>query len=67
MGKVLSIIIGALVAAAGVILVICWWYELLFVLRGAVPAILIFGGVIALIAGISELKDTLKSKKEEKK
>ena len=67
MGKVLSIIIGILVAAAGVILVIRWSYELLFVLRGAIPAILIFGGIIALIAGISELKDTLKSKKEERK
>ena len=67
MGKVLSIVVGILVAAAGVILVIRWSYELLFVLRGTIPAILIFGGVIALIAGISELKDTLKSKKEEKK
>ena len=64
MGKVLSIIIGALVAAAGIILIVRWWYELLFVLRGTVPAILIFGGVIALIAGITELKDTLKSKEK---
>ncbi len=64
MGKVLSIIIGALVAAAGIILVISWWYELLFVLRGTVPAILIFGGIIALIAGITELKDTLKAKEK---
>lgn len=64
MSKVLSIIIGALVAAAGIILIVRWWYELLFVLRGTVPAILIFGGVIALIAGITELKDTLKSKEK---
>ena len=64
MGKILSIVIGALVAIAGVVLLIRWWYELLFVLRGTVPAFLILGGIIALIAGVSELKDTLASKKE---
>ena len=64
MGKILSIAIGALVAIVGIILLINWWYELLFVLRGTVPAFLIFGGVIALIAGLSELKDTLKSKEK---
>lgn len=63
MGKVLSIVIGTVVAVIGFILLIAWWYEFLFILRGIIPAILIFGGVIALIAGISELKDTLKSKK----
>lgn len=64
MGKTLSIVVGAIVAFVGLILLIAWWYEFLFLLRGTIPAILIFGGAIALIAGISELKDTLKSKKE---
>lgn len=66
MGKMLSIVIGGAVAVIGLILLINWLYELLFVLRGTVPAFLIFGGVIALIAGLSELKDTLKSKEEKK-
>ena len=64
MGKTLSIAIGAIVAFVGLILLISWWYEFLFILRGVVPAILILGGTIALIAGISEFKDTLSSKKE---
>lgn len=63
MGKFLGIVIGASAAFAGLLLLIAWWYEFLFVLRGCVPAIIIFGGVIALFAGVSELKDTLKSKK----
>jgi len=63
MGKTLSIAIGGVVAFIGLVLLLAWWYEFLFILRGTIPAILIFGGVIALIAGISELKDTLKSKK----
>jgi TRAP-type uncharacterized transport system fused permease subunit len=62
MGKLLSIIIGAAVAIVGVILIMAWWQDLLLVLRGTVPAFLVFGGVIALIAGLSELKDSLKAK-----
>ncbi|RKY42088.1 MAG: hypothetical protein DRP85_03945 [Candidatus Makaraimicrobium thalassicum] len=66
MGKVLSLLIGAIVAVVGVILLIAWWYELLFVLRGIIPGVLILGGVIAVIAGFSEFKDVLKSKGEKK-
>ncbi len=66
MGKSLSLAIGAAVTVLGVILLIAWWYELLFVLRGVLPGMLILGGLIAVMAGYSELKDTMKaeSKKE---
>ncbi|MGD2279452.1 MAG: hypothetical protein PVH45_05105 [Candidatus Omnitrophota bacterium] len=62
MGKILSLLIGAVVAIIGLILLIAWWYEFLFLLRGCIPAMLILGGVVAVIAGLSELKDVLKSK-----
>ena len=64
MGKILSLLIGAIVAVVGLILLIAWWYELLFVIRGTLPAILILGGVVAVLAGFSELKDVVKSKSE---
>jgi hypothetical protein len=64
MSKFLGIIIGGFVVFFGLVLLIAWWYEFLFILRGLVPAGLIFGGVIALFAGLSELKDTFKSKKD---
>ena len=63
MGKTLSIVIGGLVVFVGLVLLINWWYEFLFLLKGVVPALLILGGVIALFAGLAELKDTLKDKK----
>lgn len=66
MGKYLSVIIGAIVALLGVFGLIGWWGDFLLVLRGSVPAMLIFGGAIAVIAGVSEIKDELASKKEEK-
>ena len=63
MGKTLSIVIGGLVAFVGLVLLIAWWYEFLFMLRAGIPILLIAGGGIALFAGFSELKDTLKSQK----
>lgn len=62
MGKILSLLIGAIVTVLGIILLLSWWYELLFVMRGIIPVILIFGGIIAIAAGFSELKDVLKLK-----
>ncbi|MFC1570414.1 hypothetical protein ACFL4E_01385 [Candidatus Omnitrophota bacterium] len=62
MGKVLSLLIGTIVAILGLILLLAWWYEFLFLLRGIVPVVLILGGILAVLAGFSELKDVLKGK-----
>lgn len=64
MGKFLGVTIGGITAFLGLVLLIAWWYEFLFIFRGILPSILIFGGVLALFAGVSEFKDTFKSKKE---
>ena len=64
MGKTLSIVLGAVAIVLGVVFLISWWYEFKFFARATFPIILIIGGVIALLAGISELKDTIKSKNE---
>ena len=68
MGKILSLVIGAVVAFIGLILMAMWRYEFLFLLRGIIPVVFIFGGIISVIAGISEVKDAFKAgekKKEE--
>jgi len=62
MGKILSIIIGAVVLVVGFLSLLRWWSDFLFVLRGTIPLILIFCGVIAVLSGINELKDTIKVK-----
>jgi len=67
MGKILSVVLGALTALVGFILLLSWWAWFLRGLMAVVPVILIFGGIIALVAGISEVKDATQAKKEEKK
>jgi len=66
MGKILSLLIGAVVSVVGLILLIAWWYQFVMILQGLIPVVLILGGVVAVVAGFSELKDILKSKGEEK-
>ena len=67
MGKFLSVILGLAAIVLGVLGLIKWWTSFLGALKASVPAILIFGGLIAVFAGISEIKDAIASKKEEKK
>ncbi|MCM8784204.1 MAG: hypothetical protein NC818_05480 [Candidatus Omnitrophica bacterium] len=72
MGKFLAIIGGLVSIALGILFLTpkWWWGNFLTVLKGSVPPMLIFGGLIALIAGIGEVKDAIaraKEKKEEEK
>ncbi len=66
MGKVLALLGGLIAMAGGVVLVIFVWpqefYELVF---GCIPPVLFFGGLIAFIAGISSIKDAMRTKKLE--
>lgn len=67
MGKALAIIGGLIAMAGGVILAIfVWWQEFYELIFGCIPPILFFGGFIALIAGISSIKDAMRTKKLEK-
>lgn len=66
MGKMLSILVGGIVFLLGLILLISWWFEFLFVLRGVVPGFLVLGGIVAVLAGVAEYKDTIKNKIEKK-
>lgn len=66
MGKVLAIIGGLIAMAGGVVLVIfVWWREFYELVFGFVPPVLFFGGLVALIAGISSIKDAMRTKKLE--
>lgn len=67
MGKYLSVLGGIVAIVLGILGLIRWWDWFLHGLQATVPAILVLGGLIAVFAGVSEIKDTLGQKKEEKK
>ncbi|MDH5467034.1 MAG: hypothetical protein OEY25_06420 [Candidatus Aminicenantes bacterium] len=66
MGKFLAILIGIVAMAGGVYLAIfVWWREFYELIFGAIPPLLFFIGLIAFIAGISSIKDAIRTKKLE--
>ncbi len=66
MGKVLAILGGLAAMAGGVYLVILVWpQQFMDLVFGCIPPVLFFGGLIALIAGISGIKDAARTKKLE--
>lgn len=67
MGKYVSVVGGLVAVLLGLIGLIRWWDLFVRALLATVPSILILGGLIAFAAGVSEIKDAMKSKKEEAK
>ena len=64
----MAVFVGGIVAAVlGVILLLIWWVPFLQLVAGALPVMLLFGGVIAAYLGFDEVKEKLPyfSKKQE--
>ncbi|MBW1993685.1 MAG: hypothetical protein JRI77_04460 [Deltaproteobacteria bacterium] len=55
-----TLIGGAVAAVLGIIGLSVWWKPFLQLLAGAVPAMLLLGGALAVYLGFDELKDSWK-------
>ena len=63
MGKVMAVLLGLVAMAGGVFLIMFLWGPLVLnLILACIPLILLFGGLIAFIAGISSLKDAARAK-----
>jgi len=67
MGKYITVLGGLVSIIVGIWGLTSWWYSFVILLKGSVPLILILGGLAAFFAGISEVKDSMQTKKEEVK
>lgn len=61
-------LIGGIVAViVGIVGIINWWELFLKGLKAAVPFFILLVGVIAIAAGISDIKDRIEEQKEKEK
>jgi len=64
-----ALVLGIVIIAAAVCAVLPaglgWWGDVLVFLRGALPVIAVFIGLIAIFIGIADIKDRAEAKKEE--
>lgn len=66
MGKFVAIMGGLVAMAGGILLAIfVWWREFYELIFGLIPPLLFLIGLIALIAGISSIKDSQRTKRLE--
>lgn len=49
----LSALIGLIVSVLALWGMFVWWNDFLIVLRGLVPVSFVFGGIVAIVAGIT--------------
>ncbi len=65
--KYLSAIGGLIAIVLGVVGLVNWWEEYIVgFLKSGLVIILLLGGLLAVMAGIGEIKDSLEEKKEKK-
>ena len=67
--SVKALIVGIILAVFAVFAAIPapglgWWKEILFVLKGLVPLLALFIGVVAVLIGVADIKDSREAKKE---
>ena len=52
----ISLLVGLVTVAAGLWGIFFWSSDLLIVLKGALPVMILMGGLVAVVAGISALR-----------
>ncbi|MFH1369401.1 MAG: hypothetical protein ABII64_09785 [Elusimicrobiota bacterium] len=60
----LAVITGVAFLVLGLWGIIGWWPDFISFLKGSVPAMIFVGGFLAVIAGITSIKDSFESKAE---
>jgi len=64
-----ALIVGILFIAFSVFACIpgplCWWAEIIVFLKGMLPVLAAFVGIIAVFIGIADIKDRIEAKREE--
>lgn len=57
MSKYTGVVAGAVAVLVGLVGLLRWWGYFAALLKGSIPAVLIFAGAVAVIAALNEIKD----------
>ncbi|MCS7184549.1 MAG: hypothetical protein NZ870_01285 [bacterium] len=60
-----ALIIGIVFAVVGVLGIVYWIKDVVVVIKGSIPLFLLMGGVIAIVAGVSSIKEEKEIKTQE--
>jgi len=63
----LAVIVGLVFAVIGLWGMVAWWPDFIIVVKGSVPALLLIGGILAIVAGATAIRDSLESRASTKK
>jgi hypothetical protein len=63
MAKYASIVAGSVVTIVGLLGLLVWRADLVILMKGSLPLLMVFAGAVAVAAGIGALKDEAVSKK----
>jgi len=62
----LALVIGIIIAIVSAYVGLAYWLrDVIIVLKGSIPLMFFFGGLLAIIAGITSIKDEMEAKKLE--
>lgn len=55
---------GAVSAILGLIFLIVWYNDLLTILRGGIPILMLLGGILAVYVGIDDIQEKLREERQ---
>lgn len=58
----LAIILGLIFTGAGLFGIIVWHQDLLIIIKGLFPVLILVGGILAIVAGATSIKDAIDEK-----
>lgn len=63
----LAILFGVIFMALGIFGVFTWWSSFMVVLKGLLPFLIIFGGLLSIVAGASKINERAAAKESSDK
>ena len=58
----LAIVFGLIFMILGLWGLASWWTDFMMVLKGLIPVLFVFGGLLAVIAGVTSIRDSIEAK-----